>query len=148
MFEIKLKVIFLMKIGVFDSGIGGLKIAKMIRVIKPELSLFYISDYAYSPYGRLSLEEIIERSVYCTELLINKGVTCIVIACNTATAAAVSVLRDKFKHVLFIGVEPDINFANREDIKTDNCLVMTTPSTALSEKFTKLFFFEAMHVFF
>ena len=127
-----------MKIGVFDSGIGGLKIAKMVREASFDLSLYYVSDYEYSPYGRLTLEKIIERSVRCTELLIERGVECIVIACNTATAASIAHLRDQFKHIIFIGVEPDINFVNRGNLKIDNCLVMTTPSTSLSKKFKRL----------
>ena len=127
-----------MKIGVFDSGIGGLKIAKAIRAIGPDIELFYISDYAYSPYGNLSLDEITERSIACTEILIEKGVSHIVIACNTATAAAVEVLRERFRDLIFVGVEPDINFVNRLGIVESNCLVMTTPSTAITKKFSNL----------
>ena len=75
-----------MKVGVFDSGIGGLKIARGVRSTSPAVDVFYISDYAYSPYGQLSLNEIILRSRECVKMLLRKQVNFIIIACNTATA--------------------------------------------------------------
>ena len=127
-----------MRVGIFDSGIGGLKIARGVRSTNSEVKVFYISDYAYSPYGDLSLENIISRSRECVTMLLGQKVSVIIIACNTATAAAISELRQEFTEITFIGVEPDINFVNRDKHLIEKCCVMTTPSTALSNKFKRL----------
>lgn len=97
-------------IGVFDSGVGGLSVFREIRKVLPEQSYIYYSDNAHCPYGEKSTDYIIERAREITSFLLSKGAEIIVVACNTATAAAISVLREEF-HVKFIGMEPAIKQA-------------------------------------
>lgn len=94
-------------IGIFDSGVGGLSVWKEIIKILPGHNLLYFSDNAYSPYGPRPVWEIIERATKISEFLISKGAAIIVVACNTATSAAIDSLRENFS-VPFIGMEPAI----------------------------------------
>lgn len=94
-------------IGIFDSGIGGLSVFKEIRKVLPEEGYIYYSDNANCPYGEKSRQFIIDRARAITRLLIEEGAGLIVVACNTATAAAIAPLRDEFP-VKFIGMEPAI----------------------------------------
>ena len=83
-------------IGIFDSGIGGLSVFREIRKVLPDQSYIYYSDNAHCPYGEKSREYIIDRARSITRELISKGAEIIVVACNTATAAAISTLRKEF----------------------------------------------------
>ena len=94
-------------IGIFDSGVGGLSVFREIRKVLPEQSYIYYSDNAHCPYGEKSREYIIDRTRAITQMLIEKGCEIIVVACNTATAAAISTLREEFP-IKFIGMEPAI----------------------------------------
>lgn len=94
-------------IGVFDSGVGGLSVLKEIVPLIPSESYIYIADSGYCPYGPKSKEEIIQRAKLITDFLISKGANIIVVACNTATAAAISYLRSNYS-IPFIGMEPAI----------------------------------------
>ena len=94
-------------IGIFDSGVGGLSVFREIRKVLPEQSYIYFSDNAHCPYGEKSREYIIERAREITRFLLDKGCEIIVVACNTATAAAIKTLREEFP-VKFIGMEPAI----------------------------------------
>ena len=75
-------------IGIFDSGIGGLSVFREIKKILPEEKYIYYSDNAHCPYGEKGREYIIDRSREITRFLLDKGCEIIVVACNTATAAA------------------------------------------------------------
>ena len=75
----------------------------------PEASFYYISDDAHAPYGPKSDEYITERTFFITEELLAQGVELIVVACNTATASSIDQLREKFKDIPFVGVEPYLN---------------------------------------
>lgn len=94
-------------IGVFDSGSGGLSVWGELILLKPEERYLYISDAAFCPYGPKDPSEIIARSISISNFLIKNGADIIVIACNTATAAAVETLRKKFK-IPFVGMEPAV----------------------------------------
>lgn len=94
-------------IGIFDSGVGGLSVLREIRKVLPEQSYIYYSDNAHCPYGEKSREYITDRARAITRELIGRGAEIIVVACNTATAAAISALREEFP-VKFIGMEPAI----------------------------------------
>jgi glutamate racemase len=94
-------------IGIFDSGIGGLSVANRIREALPSESLLYVADSAHAPYGEKPDEHINERASFITEFLLNKQAKAIVIACNTATAAAIKNLRSKY-NIPIIGVEPGV----------------------------------------
>ena len=76
-------------IGIFDSGVGGLSVFREIRKLLPEESYIYYSDNAHCPYGEKTREYITDRARYITRLLLSKGADIIVVACNTATAAAI-----------------------------------------------------------
>lgn len=94
-------------IGIFDSGVGGLSVFREIKKVLPEQSYIYYSDNAHCPYGEKSREYIIDRAREITRFLLGKGCEIIVVACNTATAAAIKTLREEFT-VKFIGMEPAI----------------------------------------
>lgn len=94
-------------IGIFDSGSGGLSVLREIRRILPGQSFVYYSDNANCPYGEKSTGFIIERCCRITELLISKGAEIVVVACNTATAAAIAYLRENYD-IPFIGMEPAV----------------------------------------
>lgn len=94
-------------IGIFDSGVGGLSVFREIRKVLPEQKYIYYSDNAHCPYGEKPRDYIIRRSREITDFLIGKGADVIVVACNTATAAAISVLRTEY-NIPFIGMEPAV----------------------------------------
>ena len=95
-------------IGFFDSGIGGLTIRHEVMRLLPHESTVYIADRAHCPYGRRSVEEITVLSKQCTERLLERGCKLVVVACNTATAAAIDTLRADYPHVPFVGMEPAV----------------------------------------
>lgn len=94
-------------IGLFDSGIGGLSVWREALKIMPDHHYLYYSDNGNAPYGPKESEEIVERSFKISQFLISKGAEVIVVACNTATAAAIATLRESFS-VPFVGMEPAI----------------------------------------
>ncbi|GAB1472957.1 glutamate racemase [Bacteroidota bacterium] len=94
-------------IGIFDSGVGGLSVWREIIKLIPGHPLLYFADNAYCPYGPRPKEEIIKRTEKISSFLIEKGAAIIVVACNTATSAAISSLRSKFQ-VPFVGMEPAV----------------------------------------
>ena len=120
-------------IGIFDSGIGGLSVFREIRKILPEQSYIYYSDSAHCPYGEKSQEYIVDRAREITRFLLDKGAEIIVVACNTATAAAISTLREEFP-VKFIGMEPAIKPAASQT-KTGVVGVLATAGTLKADKY-------------
>ena len=94
-------------IGIFDSGTGGLSVFREIYRLLPDERYIYYSDNANCPYGEKSREYIIDRARTITSFLISKGADIVVVACNTATAAAISSLREEFP-ICFIGMEPAV----------------------------------------
>lgn len=129
-------------IGIFDSGVGGLTVWKtLLREFKNE-SFIYFADSKNCPYGNKSDEEIIKLSCLIVDFLIKEGCKIIVIACNTATSAAVNVLREKYD-LPIIGIEPAIKPASILS-NTGNVGVLATKGTvngghfkSTSEKFAK-----------
>lgn len=97
-----------MKVGFFDSGFGGLNILRAFRRMCPEVPTEYIADSENCPYGNKSADEIIRLSEANTKKLLKNGCGVIVVACNTATAAAIDYLRAKYPTVPFVGIEPAI----------------------------------------
>jgi glutamate racemase len=95
-------------IGVFDSGVGGLSVLRAIRETIPTQSVIYVADQAHVPYGVRSLEEVREFSHAITRFLLSQGAKLIVVACNTASVAALKSLREEFKDVPFVGMEPAV----------------------------------------
>lgn len=99
---------FTSRVGFFDSGIGGLSVASAFQKLCPEAEIFYIADWTYCPYGDKPVELIQERARTNTLALLEQGCTTIVVACNTATSAAIDMLRKEFSDVGFVGMEPAI----------------------------------------
>ena len=126
-----------MKIGLFDSGIGGFSVLQELFLKLPFAELYYYSDDAFAPYGPLSDEKITERARAITEVLLQKGVELIVIACNTATAASIDELRRIYPSVPFVGVEPYLNAYYKEQAPA-KMAVLTTESMGKSERFKRL----------
>lgn len=94
-------------IGIFDSGAGGLSVWKQLIAVAPEERYYYISDNAFCPYGPRPKEEIARRAVTISQYLVSQGAEIIVVACNTATAAAIDILRKSFD-IPFVGMEPAV----------------------------------------
>lgn len=116
-----------MPIGVFDSGAGGLSVMAELVKLLPNESIIYFADSANCPYGPKSPDKIIELSDCITRFLIDKGCKIIVVACNTATAAAIDHLRETF-NIPFIGMEPAIKPASL-NTKTKSIGVLATAGT-------------------
>ncbi|MEA2023213.1 MAG: glutamate racemase [Actinomycetota bacterium] len=95
-------------IGVFDSGVGGLGILSEVRALLPSADLVYVADQAYSPYGERGLAAVRERAFAVSGYLIDAGATTVVVACNSASAAALHELRLRFPAVSFVGMEPAV----------------------------------------
>lgn len=95
-------------IALFDSGVGGVTIMKEISTLLPAENLIYYADAANCPYGGRSAEEIIALSCRVVDFLLTKGVKLIVVACNTATTNAISVLRENYPFIRFVGTEPAV----------------------------------------
>jgi len=91
-------------IGVFDSGVGGLTVLRALRAVLPERRFIYLGDTARLPYGTKSAESVARYSVQCAEALVARGIGCLVVACNTASASALGALRARYAHIPVIGV--------------------------------------------
>ncbi len=120
------------RIGVFDSGIGGLTVLEELRKVLPNEDFLFYADSFNNPYGEKSDEELFKITSNIVDYLINKDCKIIVVACNTATTRCIKYLRDKYKDIAFIGTEPAIKVACDRDFK--NILVMATPATISSER--------------
>ena len=97
-----------MKVGFFDSGIGGTCILRAFQKLCPDVPTEYLADSAHCPYGNRPADEIVRLSVANTEELLRRGCDVIVVACNTATAAAIDHLRAAYPKIPFVGIEPAI----------------------------------------
>ena len=117
-----------MKVGFFDSGVGGLTILSAFRALCPDVETEYLADRAHCPYGNRTPEEIIAFSVANTEELLRRGCGVIVVACNTATGAAIDHLRARYPDVPFVGVEPALKPAAQRT-KTGVVGVLATAGT-------------------
>lgn len=120
-----------MKIGVFDSGIGGLTTLEEIRKLLPNEDYIYFKDSKHNPYGEKSEEELYSIVKNVVDRLIENDVKLIVIACNTATTRCVDRLRREYS-IPFVATVPAVKVAIDSNYK--NILVMATPGTISSEK--------------
>ena len=128
-----------MPIGVMDSGVGGVSVLNALRFLLPFENYVYLSDSKYAPYGRRSSDEIKSIVLQNAERLVFMGCKALVVACNTATAVAVSDLRKKFRTVPVVGLEPAIrpalSYAKRCG---GDVLVLATDVTVREERFQQL----------
>jgi glutamate racemase len=120
-------------IGVFDSGLGGLSVLREIRTLLPNEDYRYYADNAYCPYGLRSPGEIRERSIAVVGLLIEQGAKAIVVACNTASAMAITEVRAAYPGIPIIGLEPAVKPAVAVT-RSGRVGVLATPRTAAGER--------------
>ena len=95
-------------IGVFDSGVGGLSVLRHIRAQLPHEDLIYFADSGHAPYGDKTEQQVIDRSLAVASFLLQQGVKALVVACNTATIAAIKALRARYPELPIVGVEPGL----------------------------------------
>ncbi len=124
-------------IGAFDSGIGGLSVLKALRAELPHEDFIYIADSGHAPYGERDEAHVLARSRAIVQHLVGQNIKALVIACNTATAAAIDYLRVEFPELPIIGVEPALKPAVALS-KTGRIGVMATRSTLASVRFKVL----------
>lgn len=120
------------KIGLFDSGIGGLTVLEELKKVLPTEDYLFYEDSLHNPYGEKEDSVLFTITSRIVEYLIAQDCKIIVIACNTATTRCISYLREKYPTMIFIGTEPAIKLACDKDY--ENILVMATPATIASER--------------
>jgi len=126
-----------LRIGVFDSGVGGLSVLRAIRGELPQADLLYVADTGHAPYGDKTEAEVLQRTVHIAGFLLAQGADLLVIACNTATAAAVAEVRSRWPGHAVVGVEPGIKPAVA--LAPEGVIaVLATTRTLASEKFRRL----------
>jgi glutamate racemase len=115
-------------IGIFDSGVGGISVLGAVSKQMPEESVIYFGDQGHVPYGSRSMEQIQKFSEVITRFLLDHDAKIIVVACNTASAAALKLLRETLPEVQFVGMEPAVKPA-AEYTRTGRVGVLATPAT-------------------
>lgn len=124
-------------IGIFDSGIGGLSVLRHIHAALPQEHLLYFADSAHAPYGDRDEQQIVERSLAIAAFLIEEGVKALVVACNTATAAAIQAIRCYWPRHIVVGIEPGLKPAAQQS-RSGVIGVLATRSTLTSARFIAL----------
>lgn len=124
-------------IGVFDSGVGGLSVLRVLHRRLPSTSMIYVGDVSHAPYGERPVADVLERCERIVGYLQRCGARMIVVACNTATVVGIAHLRRRWPGLTFIGVEPGIKPAAARS-RTRRIAVMSTPTTATSERLRQL----------
>lgn len=126
-------------IGVMDSGVGGVSVLNALRLLLPYENYVYLSDSMHAPYGRRAPNEIAEIVVRNADQLIAMGCKALVVACNTATAVAVSGLRECFPQTPIVGLEPAVRPALRYASENGgDVLVLATDVTVRENRFKRL----------
>lgn len=126
-----------MKIGVFDSGIGGLAVAKKLQLLLPGAEIITVNDSENVPYGNKTPDEIYRLTDQAIQPLLVANCDAIVIACNTATMNAVSRLRDSYPEMSFVGLDPMVKPAAAAS-RSGVIAVCATPSTLASNRYQEL----------
>lgn len=121
-------------IAVFDSGVGGISVLRELLRIMPRENYLYFGDSANAPYGARSTQQVRQLTLEAAEMLTGRGIKALVVACNTATAAAINDLRQKYPDTIIIGIEPALKMA-ADRFPGGHIGVMATPVTLREEKF-------------
>jgi len=124
-------------IGIYDSGVGGLTVLRAVRSLLPDEDLIYFADQANVPYGNRSLNEVRGLAEGAASFFISQGAKLIVIACNTASAAALKHLRGLFPDYPFVGMEPAVKPAAEQTL-SGKVGVLATPSTFQGELYASV----------
>ena len=124
-------------IGLFDSGVGGISVLRHMLRLMPEERYLYMGDSANAPYGTKTKEQVRQLSFAVAEKLIARGIKALVVACITATSAAINDLRSAYPDLIVVGIEPALKLA-ADRFPKGNLGVMATPMTLREEKFDLL----------
>lgn len=124
-------------IGVFDSGVGGISVLRELVALMPQENYIYFGDSKNAPYGTKTLEEVQKLTMADAAYLREQGIKALVVACNTATSAAIDLLRETYQDIPVIGIEPALKPAVQMG-EHPRVLVMATPMTLREEKFHHL----------
>ena len=124
-------------IGLFDSGVGGISVLRHMLRLMPNERYLYIGDSANAPYGTKTKEQVRQLSFAVAEKLMERGIKALVVACNTATSAAINDLRSAYPDLIVVGIEPALKLA-ADRFPKGNLGVMATPMTLREEKFDLL----------
>ncbi len=124
-------------IAVIDSGVGGISVLRELMSLMPNENFIYFGDSKNAPYGSKSREEVLAITRQSLAYLKSRGIKALVIACNTATSAAVRILRGEEKELVIVGIEPAIKPPSSE-FDFPRVLCMATPLTLKEEKFLAL----------
>ena len=124
-------------IAVLDSGLGGLSVLRHLRRLLPGERFLYYGDSANAPYGTRTRQEVEALTLQAAELLMQRGLKALVVACNTATSAAIESLRKKYPELIVVGIEPALKLA-ADHFPGGGIGVMATPVTLREEKFCHL----------
>lgn len=132
-------------VGIFDSGVGGLSVLREVKSQYPRENIIYFADQLHVPYGPRPLEQVREFATAITEFLLAQGAKVIVVACNTASAAALYHLRATFPDTPFVGMEPAVKPA-AETTESGVVGVLATPATFQGELYASVIERFASHV--
>ena len=121
-------------VAVFDSGVGGISVLRELIKEMPGENYLYYGDSANAPYGRYTTEKVRQLTLNAAEILFSRGAKALVVACNTATAAAINELRQQYPEKVIIGIEPALKVA-ADQFPGGHIGVMATPVTLREEKF-------------
>ncbi|MBU3174145.1 glutamate racemase [Clostridium estertheticum] len=124
-------------IGFFDSGVGGISVLKESLKVLPNEDFVYFGDSLNAPYGIKNVNEVRKLTFKAVDFLLEKDVKVVVIACNTATSAAIDALRKRYKDIPIIGIEPALKPAV-EVSRGKSVIIMATPMTLTEKKFDNL----------
>lgn len=124
-------------IGIFDSGVGGLSVLRHVHASLPHEALIYFADSGFAPYGEKPEAVIVKRALAIADFLLQQNCKALVVACNTATAAAIAALRAQYPALIVVGVEPGLKPAAALT-KSHIVGVLATERTLSSDKFQAL----------
>ena len=124
-------------IAVFDSGVGGISVLRELVRLLPDEHYLYFGDSTNAPYGTRPTEEVRLLTLQAADMLLDRGAKALVVACNTATAAAITTLREKYPDKIIVGIEPALKLA-ADHFPAARVAVLATPVTLREEKFAHL----------
>ena len=120
-------------IGVFDSGVGGISVLRELVALLPNENFLYFGDSANAPYGEKTTGQVRELTLRAAEMIFDRGAKALVVACNTATSAAIHILRETYPNKIIIGIEPAIKVA-ADRFPTGHIGIMATAVTLREDK--------------
>ena len=124
-------------IAVFDSGLGGISVLRELVALMPEEQYLYFGDSANAPYGTRTTQEVKLLTLNAAAMLYERGIKALVVACNTATAAAIHLLREEYPDIVIVGIEPALKMAT-DRFPAGHVGIMATQVTLREEKLEHL----------